>query len=152
RGQRLLQPAGAKRGARCRSKRDLRGVAGGHLPGNPPSRRPGRELALQHVSFPGIATGANRQSGKKLLGSGSAPREHGILLLCQRRQWPPPLRPEPRRAQSQRGRLSPLTRPAVATHVEIPPSPVGVSLCPLWLQFVGLHPCTPPCFITNHIV
>jgi cell division protein YceG involved in septum cleavage len=47
RSQRLLQPAGAEDGARCRSERDLCGaLLAGTYSGKPPSRRSGRGLSL----------------------------------------------------------------------------------------------------------
>jgi UPF0755 protein len=70
-----------KYGARCRSERDLRGITGGHLPGKSPSRRPGGQLALQHLPFPGLPPGPIGNPGRSALQAALHPDSTDFLYF-----------------------------------------------------------------------
>ena len=89
-----------------RSQRDLCRTAQRELFRRPASCRHAVSVRLQHLRSSWTSARAHRESRPNLSRGRHASGADGLLLFCQRRQWPPPLFPQPRRTQSECGQTA----------------------------------------------
>ena len=93
-----------------RSQRDLRRTAQRQLFRSSASCRHGVSVRVQHLCSSRTSARAHRKSRPHFSRSRHASGADRLFLFCQRRQWPPPFLPQPRRTQSECGQTA--RRPA----------------------------------------